>query len=216
MGASITAAIWRHDNVMYITGLGNCRAYLMRGERLEQLTTDDTLVRKLYDEGILSWEVMQTHPHRGDLCSYLGRRDVKLDRGARAVPLAAGDRFLLCSDGLWLRVPDAKLKLHLRCREGPESCAKSLTQLAVAADNRADPSAIVIDAKNELPEVQADTSRALPSPILHLADAFAAGEPCHFALHDALLDAGHPQLAEHFRTAEHLPDCWALQKIRGN
>jgi len=52
-----------------------------------------------------------------------------------------------------------------------------------------------------------------PSPVVKLAEALYAGENCSFALHDALLEAGHPELAEHFREKEHPKGCWAVDMI---
>jgi len=51
-----------------------------------------------------------------------------------------------------------------------------------------------------------------PSPVIKLAEALYAGEDCSFALHDALLEAGHPELAEHF-AKEHPKGCWVLDLI---
>lgn len=54
-----------------------------------------------------------------------------------------------------------------------------------------------------------------PRNVNQLAEALYAGADCAFALHDALLDAGHPELAEHFREREHPKGCWALDAILG-
>jgi len=54
-----------------------------------------------------------------------------------------------------------------------------------------------------------------PSPVVKLADSLYAGEDCSFALHDALLEAGHPELAEHFREKEHPKGCWVVDMILG-
>src|SRR5262249_10761875 len=64
-----------------------------------------------------------------------------------------------------------------------------------------------------------DPSHPYPAPeswpptVRGLAESLYGGEPCHFALHDALLEAGHPQLAGHFREADHPKGCWALDLI---
>jgi hypothetical protein len=55
----------------------------------------------------------------------------------------------------------------------------------------------------------------LPSVVRELAAALYAGEDCSFALHDALEEAGHPELAEHFLNADHPRGCWALDLILG-
>lgn len=53
------------------------------------------------------------------------------------------------------------------------------------------------------------------NPVLQLADSLYQGEECGFALHDALLESGHPDIAEHFREAWHPKGCWALDAILG-
>lgn len=55
----------------------------------------------------------------------------------------------------------------------------------------------------------------LPADILKLADSLYSGVSCAYALRDALLDYGQPELAEHFCTAEHPKGCWALDQILG-
>jgi hypothetical protein len=55
----------------------------------------------------------------------------------------------------------------------------------------------------------------IPSAVSNLAGTLYTGEPCHFALHDALLDAGHAELAAHFREPYHPKGCWALDLILG-
>jgi hypothetical protein len=55
----------------------------------------------------------------------------------------------------------------------------------------------------------------LPLTVVQLAESLYGGEDCAFALHDALLEAGHTELAEHFREPEHPKGCWALDMILG-
>jgi hypothetical protein len=54
-----------------------------------------------------------------------------------------------------------------------------------------------------------------PAPVVKLADALYAGEDCSFALHDAMLEAGHSDLAEHFKEKDHPKGCWVLDAILG-
>lgn len=56
-----------------------------------------------------------------------------------------------------------------------------------------------------------------PTPVLQLSHALYDGQPCSYALHDALLETGHPDLAEHFRDPKewHPKGCWALDLILG-
>jgi hypothetical protein len=54
-----------------------------------------------------------------------------------------------------------------------------------------------------------------PPAVVALAEALAGGVDCHYALHDALLEAGLPELAQHFANAAHPKGCWALDLILG-
>lgn len=49
--------------------------------------------------------------------------------------------------------------------------------------------------------------------MIDLAEALYAGESCAFALRDALLDAGQPNLAEHFAASRHYKGCWAIDLL---
>jgi hypothetical protein len=60
------------------------------------------------------------------------------------------------------------------------------------------------------------TPSSWPSTVVQLTESFCAGEECAFALHDALLEAGHAELAQHFREEQwHPKGCWALDLILG-
>lgn len=59
------------------------------------------------------------------------------------------------------------------------------------------------------------TSADWPGQVTQLADALYHGADCGFALHDALLDSGHPDLAEHFRDREHPRGCWVVDLLLG-
>jgi hypothetical protein len=54
-----------------------------------------------------------------------------------------------------------------------------------------------------------------PSTIVQLAVALYNGQDCSFALHDALLEAGHGELAEHFKEKDHPKGCWAVDLLLG-
>jgi hypothetical protein len=54
-----------------------------------------------------------------------------------------------------------------------------------------------------------------PSSVIELAQALYDRQPCHFALHDALLESGHSELAEHFKEPDHPKGCWAVDLILG-
>ena len=106
MGTTMTVAIFHPDGDVVIGHVGDSRAYLLRGGELEQLTEDHSLVAELVRRGELTPEEAQTHPKRSVITRALGT-DVDVDVDAFTVKSAAGDVFLLCSDGLTTMVDAA-------------------------------------------------------------------------------------------------------------
>lgn len=213
IGSTIVGSVWSHGSEVYITHFGDSRAYLFRGRRLDQLTSDDSLAEALYQAGTISREELTNHRFRTVLWRYLGSSEFRDGREVQVVPIRPGDRILLCTDGLTGVVSDEAICQLLQTEIDAQVCAESLCQAAVDSETRDNVTCVVMDVLNTQSGEEQPISIAYSTAILRLATAVAAGEPCAFALHDALLDAGHPDLAEHFRVPEHLPDCWALQTI---
>jgi serine/threonine protein phosphatase PrpC len=107
MGTTITAALVGEDGVT-IGHVGDSRAYRIREGRLEQLTDDHSLVADLMRSGRLTPEEADAHPQRSVITRALGT-DPDVDVDTVAVEAAAGDLFLLCSDGLTTMVPDERI-----------------------------------------------------------------------------------------------------------
>jgi protein phosphatase len=98
MGTTLTAVL-SAGNRLGLLHIGDSRAYLLRGGELSQITHDHTLVQTLIDEGRISEEEASTHPQRSVITRVLdGRPGLEPDLSVREV--RAGDRYLLCSDGL--------------------------------------------------------------------------------------------------------------------
>ena len=99
-GTSTTAVVGLFDGHQLAMGhIGDSRAYLLREGALSQLTTDHTFVQSLIDEGRISEEEAETHPHRHLILKALdGSSDLEPD--LFTVDLAPGDRILVCSDGV--------------------------------------------------------------------------------------------------------------------
>lgn len=98
MGTTMTAVVI-HDGVAHIAHVGDSRAYLVRGDAITQLSHDHTLVARMVSEGKLTPEQAEVHPQRSILTRALGNES-HVDVEEVNVPLVAGDRLLLCSDGL--------------------------------------------------------------------------------------------------------------------
>jgi serine/threonine protein phosphatase PrpC len=98
MGTTMTVALVEDDRVS-IGHVGDSRAYLIREGRLEQLTDDHSLVAELVRSGKLTPEEAEIHPQRAVITRAVGTEpDVDVD--TFSVQGAAGDLFLICSDGL--------------------------------------------------------------------------------------------------------------------
>jgi PPM family protein phosphatase len=98
MGTTITVALVEGDRVAF-GHVGDSRAYLIRAERMEQLTEDHSLVNELLKTGKLSREEAESHPQRSVITRALGT-DPDVDVDTFSVAAENGDLFLLCSDGL--------------------------------------------------------------------------------------------------------------------
>ena len=107
MGTTITASLILGPTA-YIASVGNSRAYLYRRhEGLKQITRDHTPGGILQEQGSISADDLQQHPHRKMLDRYLGRQ-ASIEVDTFALPLQDGDTLLLCSDGLWAMVRDSE------------------------------------------------------------------------------------------------------------
>src|SRR5438128_3610930 len=109
MGTTVVTAVWRKGNELYVAGVGDSRAYLIRSKKIEQLTVDHSLAQALVEAHTISAAEAKEHRFKNVLWKYLGTREVGEGPEVKAVPIQAGDRFLLCSDGLSGVVTDDKL-----------------------------------------------------------------------------------------------------------
>jgi protein phosphatase len=129
MGTTMTVAVVE-DEAVWIGHVGDSRAYLLRGDRLDQLTQDHSLVAELVRSGRLTPEEAESHPHRSVITRALGtEEDVDVD--VFAVEPVPGDLFLLCSDGLTTMVDDdGVLALVKRHRADFPAAARALVEEA--------------------------------------------------------------------------------------
>ncbi len=107
MGTTMTVAVVEGMAVA-IGHVGDSRAYLVRGEQMEQLTEDHSLVNELLKSGKLSEEEAHVHPQRSVITRAVGTDpDVAVD--AFTIEAEEGDIFLICSDGLTDMVEDEEI-----------------------------------------------------------------------------------------------------------
>ncbi|WP_375546670.1 Stp1/IreP family PP2C-type Ser/Thr phosphatase [Streptomyces gossypii] len=129
MGTTLTALLWTGAR-LGLVHVGDSRAYLLRDGQLSQITQDHTWVQRLVDEGRITEEEATTHPQRSLLMRALGSGDhVEPDLSIREV--RAGDRYLLCSDGLSGVVSHQTMEETLASYQGPHETVQDLIQLAL-------------------------------------------------------------------------------------
>lgn len=127
MGTTVTAALLRAGQLTLVHA-GDSRAYLLREGALVRLTRDDTFVQALVDQGVVSPEDARRHPQRSLVTRVLQGAEVAPT--VSTVPVAVGDRLLLCSDGLSDVVPDPTIAQTLAGYPQPGECAEQLVKLA--------------------------------------------------------------------------------------
>ncbi len=131
MGTTLTAAVLLADHLI-IAHVGDCRAYIFKDGHLRQLTVDHTLVQEMVDAGSLTAEETRTHPRRNVLTRALGFPDFIIP-DMTEIPVAGGDRILLCSDGLHGLVPDDQISQLVEAGETPSEVVQQLIQAALTA-----------------------------------------------------------------------------------
>src|SRR3982751_5010004 len=130
MGTTVTAALVDADGRVTFGHVGDSRAYILRGEKLEQLTDDHSLVAELVRRGELSPQEAEVHPQRSVITRALGT-DPNVDVDAFSIEAKAGDVYLICSDGLSDMVDSRTLREIVRSHRGSlESASKELVRAA--------------------------------------------------------------------------------------
>ncbi|MEU5255577.1 MerR family transcriptional regulator [Streptomyces longwoodensis] len=128
VGTTLTALLWTGSRLA-LAHIGDTRAYVRRAGGLFRITNDHTVVQSLLDEGRLTPEEAGVHPQRALLLKALSRTGAPAP-DVRLHDAVAGDRFLLCSDGLSGVVPDAEVDRLLVAADDPGTAVRSLVGAA--------------------------------------------------------------------------------------
>ena len=134
MGTTVTMAfhLGAHLCVVHV---GDSRAYLYRNDQLHQITEDHTLMADMVRSGALRPDEVAGHRLRHVITNVVGGRELGVKVEARAFEVQAGDRILLCSDGLTEIVTNEVIAATLAAEPAPEVAAKKL--VAQASDGGA-------------------------------------------------------------------------------
>jgi serine/threonine protein phosphatase PrpC len=141
-------ATWDGEGIT-IGAVGDCRAYWVDDETVEQLSIDDSWVQEQVDEGRLSPGEAERHPYAHAITRWLGEdAPGAAPRVTTFVPPAPG-RLVLCSDGLWNYAPTndriATLVRSHPASTPPIDVARALTRVALAAGGRDNITVVVAD-----------------------------------------------------------------------
>ncbi|MFD4747031.1 MerR family transcriptional regulator [Streptomyces rubiginosohelvolus] len=149
-GTTLTAMLWTGSR-LGLVHIGDSRAYLLRGGELFRITHDHSLVQSMLDDGSLSPEEAASHPGPALLLKALVgearpaavavacRADVRLRE------VLAGDRYLLCSDGLSAVVKAADLRAAVVAADDPQEAVRRLARLAREAGGPDNVACVVAD-----------------------------------------------------------------------
>jgi serine/threonine protein phosphatase PrpC len=148
MGTTVVACLVVEPDRVVVGNVGDSRAYLLRGGRLQSLTRDHTVVQELLHRGVLSVEEAERHPYKNVLSRNLGGKpETQVD--LVELELRPGDRLLLCSDGLHGYASAEAIQYLLGSGDAPEHVAHDLIELALRGGGGDNVSAIVIEAPAE-------------------------------------------------------------------
>jgi serine/threonine protein phosphatase PrpC len=135
MGTTVTTAR-NLGRVLQIAHVGDSRAYLLRNGDLKRLTRDHTYVQLLVDSGRMSREDAERSSSRHVLVNAVGGVNDSVYVDVDHIPLANGDRVLLCSDGLSDLVDDETIKTLLMAAPTAEQACRALVAKALGEGGR--------------------------------------------------------------------------------
>ena len=140
-----TAVVALHcNNHVYVAGLGDSRAYLIRDGKVEQLTVDHSVAQALVISGALTAEEARHSPYQHVLHKFLGCANMSESAEVRPFSPKAGDRLLLGSDGLTNHIFDQDLIAGPRQYPDPQEWADFLVRTALDRGSRDNVTCIVV------------------------------------------------------------------------
>jgi serine/threonine protein phosphatase PrpC len=150
MGTTVVAIRFsgkQGEPVAEVAHVGDSRAYLRRGGDMNPITEDHSLVAELVRSGDLTRDQAAEHPQKNLITRALGADD-EVDVDTAILPIEAGDRILLCSDGLSDMVSEAGIsEILAEFPDDPERAARGLLSAALDAGGNDNITVVVVDVK---------------------------------------------------------------------
>ena len=143
MGTTFTACC-TESGIAHIIHVGDSRAYLVRDNRIDLITSDHTFVGEMLKRGEITYEDTFDHPQRNYLTNVLGVADEVIP-DYHQLKVGKGDRLILCTDGLNSMLKDELILKISGKSKRPEELVKALIKQANRLGGRDNISVIVID-----------------------------------------------------------------------
>jgi protein phosphatase len=142
MGTTLSAIALLHKEAV-IAHVGDSRIYRLRRRNLKKLTTDHSLVQELLDEGSITEDMAANHPFRNKLTRAVGTGEPLEAVETSRCAIAPGDRYLLCTDGLYGDITSDEIAAILSDSAAPQRAAEVLLNLALQRGGHDNATAIV-------------------------------------------------------------------------
>lgn len=118
MGTTIVLAAV-HNNIVHVAHIGDSRAYIISGDKIEQLTKDHSMVQEMVESGEITSEQAKNHPKKNIITRALGvNKEIETDYISK--DLKENDILFLCTDGLSNYIEDNEILEYIKCFNGQE------------------------------------------------------------------------------------------------
>lgn len=142
-GSTLTAAVIA-GGTLALAHVGDSRAYAIYSEgRIQALTRDHSLVKRLVELGQITPDEAASHPQRNVLYRALGQVE-PLESEIMSFPIPPSGFLLLCSDGLWGLIPDEEIRTYVTAAASPTQACQALVEAANAAGGPDNISAVLV------------------------------------------------------------------------
>ena len=176
MGTTVTALLLS-DRRLAFAHIGDSRAYRLKDGVFEQVSSDHTFVQRMIDEGRMTEAEAEIHPHKNVLMRVLGDVDASPELDLKYFDATAGERWLLCSDGLNF-VRHEMIEEVIRNTKSLATAADTLIELTLAAGSPDNVTVVVFDiaerAANDAPTAALDAVQPTSSQVA--AGSITGGE----------------------------------------
>jgi protein phosphatase len=191
MGTTVTVALVDAADGQIVFGhVGDSRAYRLRGDELDQITTDHSLVAELVQSGVLTPEEAERHPQRSAITRAVGtERAIEVD--VFTVPAEPGDLVLLCSDGLTDMLSEEEIAAALLDADrDPSTASEALVAAANARGGEDNITVVLFELVEGEPDPETGIDSALPADGVKRHGAGSGGRLAALALIAGVLIVG--------------------------